>query len=204
VGGQGWRHPRTNGPFDRDNLALNEIRAEIDLLRGEVEMAAERLGQIRWGAGVEDAGELGTRITEVAVWAGRPDQARARVRSVLDRLKDTEWVICAGGCWRWGRVPAPTRPNGPELGAVASSGRPARGAAQPPRRMRAADPRPARVRMARGPRRGQVALPVPDLGGGDDRGHPPWRRQPGPDPPAGAGTVRACERSGGPPSGTHA
>jgi hypothetical protein len=33
-----------------------------------------------------------------------------------------------------------------------------RGAPGPPHRMRAADPRPARVRMARGPRRGQVAL----------------------------------------------
>jgi DNA-binding CsgD family transcriptional regulator/tetratricopeptide (TPR) repeat protein len=88
--------PRTDGPFDPDHLALNEIRAEIDLLRGEVDMAAERLSQIRWGAGLEDARELGTRVAEVAVWAGRPDQALARVRSVLDRLKDTDWVILCG------------------------------------------------------------------------------------------------------------
>jgi DNA-binding CsgD family transcriptional regulator len=88
--------PRTDGPVDRDHLALNEIRAELDLLRGEVEMAAQRLGQIKWGAGLEDARELGTRVAEVAVWAGRPDQALARVRSVLDRLKDTDWVILCG------------------------------------------------------------------------------------------------------------
>jgi DNA-binding CsgD family transcriptional regulator/tetratricopeptide (TPR) repeat protein len=88
--------PRTDGPFDPDHLALNEIRAELDLLRGEIEMAAQRLSQIRWGGGLEDARELGTRVAEVAVWAGRPDQALARVQSVLDRLKHTDWVILCG------------------------------------------------------------------------------------------------------------
>jgi hypothetical protein len=88
--------PRTDGPVDRDHLILNEIRAEIDLLRGEVEMAAERLDQIRWGAELEGVLEVGTRVAEVAVWAGRPDQGLARVRSALDRLKDTDWVILCG------------------------------------------------------------------------------------------------------------
>ena len=59
---------------------------------------------------------------------------------------------------------------GDELwGACATWARGVR-AARAARRLRAADPRPARVRLARRPGRGEAAVPVPDLGGGDERG----------------------------------
>jgi DNA-binding CsgD family transcriptional regulator len=87
--------PQTVGPVDRDHLMLHETRAEIDLLRGEVEAAAQRLDQMTW-TGLEDIRESAQRVAEVAVWAGRPDEALEEIQRVLARLEDTEWVILCG------------------------------------------------------------------------------------------------------------
>jgi hypothetical protein len=39
--------PLTNGPVERDHWALHEERAEIDMLRGEPDAAAQRVRQIK-------------------------------------------------------------------------------------------------------------------------------------------------------------
>jgi hypothetical protein len=44
--------PHIVGPVHRDHLMLHETRAEIDLLRGEVQPAAQRLDQMTdWSRG---------------------------------------------------------------------------------------------------------------------------------------------------------
>jgi DNA-binding CsgD family transcriptional regulator len=88
--------PQTAEPVDWVYYALHASRADIDLLRGDVDAAAQRLNQIEIGASLESARELGQRIAEVALWAGRPDEALEEVQRVLERLEDTGWVIFCG------------------------------------------------------------------------------------------------------------
>jgi DNA-binding CsgD family transcriptional regulator len=91
--------PHTSGPVDRDHVFLHVCRAEIDLLRGEVDAAAARLAQtkVEWfEATLDHARELGQRVAEVAVWARRPDEALEEVDRMLGRLEGTDWVISSG------------------------------------------------------------------------------------------------------------
>jgi DNA-binding CsgD family transcriptional regulator len=88
--------PRTAEPLEWVYYALHASRADIDLLRGDVDAAAQRLNQIEIGASLESARELGQRIAEVALWAGRPDEALEEVQRVLERLEDTGWMIFCG------------------------------------------------------------------------------------------------------------
>jgi DNA-binding CsgD family transcriptional regulator len=85
--------PRTVAPVNRDNWLLHACRADIDLLRGEVDAAAQRLSQIKLGPSLDFARELGQCVAEVALWAGRPDDALEEVQRVLERLEDTDLVI---------------------------------------------------------------------------------------------------------------
>jgi DNA-binding CsgD family transcriptional regulator/tetratricopeptide (TPR) repeat protein len=88
--------PQTSGPVDRDHWPLHACRAEIDLLRGEVDAAAHRLQQIVPADSLDFARELGQRVAEVEVWAGRPDAALEEVRRILERLQETDWVVLCG------------------------------------------------------------------------------------------------------------
>jgi DNA-binding CsgD family transcriptional regulator len=88
--------PHTSGPVGPDTVLLHECRAEIDLLRGEVDAAAERLHQTKMGAGLDFTREFAQRLAEVAVWAGRPEEALEEVQRVLERLTDTDWLILCG------------------------------------------------------------------------------------------------------------
>jgi hypothetical protein len=88
--------PLTSGPMDRDKRLLHDCRAEIDLLRGEVDAAAQRLHRIELAASVEYARELGRLVAEVAVWAGRPEEALEEVQRLLGRLEHTQWLIFSG------------------------------------------------------------------------------------------------------------
>jgi DNA-binding CsgD family transcriptional regulator len=88
--------PRTMGPIDRDNGLLHLYRAETDLLRGEVNAAARRLQQIDLPASLDFAREFGQRFAEVALWAGRPDEALEEVHQQLEHLEGTNWVIFCG------------------------------------------------------------------------------------------------------------
>jgi ATP/maltotriose-dependent transcriptional regulator MalT len=93
--------PLTDAPLaNLDHYAVHELRAEIDLLRGDVEAATARLRQIKSVVGpigrIEDAGEIAQRTAEVAVWASRPADGIAEVREVLDRFQATDWTIHCG------------------------------------------------------------------------------------------------------------
>jgi DNA-binding CsgD family transcriptional regulator/tetratricopeptide (TPR) repeat protein len=88
--------PHTTGPIERDNVLLHACRADIDMLRGEVDAAAQRLSQIKLGPGLDFVRELAQGVAEVALWAGRPEEALEEVLRVLKRLEDTDLVIlCA-------------------------------------------------------------------------------------------------------------
>jgi DNA-binding CsgD family transcriptional regulator len=88
--------PLTSGPAYRSYWALQAARAEIDLLRGEVDAAAQRLQPIQPGVSLDFARELGQLVAEVAVWAGRPEQALEEVQRLLRRLQGTNWVVFCG------------------------------------------------------------------------------------------------------------
>ncbi|HEY8112300.1 MAG TPA: AAA family ATPase [Actinomycetes bacterium] len=88
--------PLTTGPLDRVYIALHLSRGEIDLLRGEFDAAAQRLSQIELGTALGHARELGQLAAEVAVWAGRPEQAIERVQTVLERVEGSDEVIFCG------------------------------------------------------------------------------------------------------------
>ena len=87
-------------PANPDHYLVHGLRAEIDLLRGHVDAAAGRLQQIRSVGrrinNIDNAGEIGRRTAEVAVWAGRPADGLVAVREVLARYQSTDWTIQCG------------------------------------------------------------------------------------------------------------
>jgi DNA-binding CsgD family transcriptional regulator len=88
--------PQITGGVDRDHWPLHAARADIDLLRGGIEAAAQRLHLIEVGGSLFHVRELGQRVAEVALWAGRPDEALGEVQRVLDILEDTSWAFLCG------------------------------------------------------------------------------------------------------------
>jgi ATP/maltotriose-dependent transcriptional regulator MalT len=92
--------PLTSQPADRDHYMGHGLRAEIDLLRGDVEAAAARLQRIRSVVGrigsIDNAGAIAQRTAEVAVWASRPADGLAEVRDALARYQATDWTIQCG------------------------------------------------------------------------------------------------------------
>jgi DNA-binding CsgD family transcriptional regulator len=87
--------PLITGPVDPDNWLLHWDRAGIDLRRGEVDAAAQCLAQIDVGW-LDLARDLGQDVAEVALWAGRPQEAYGEVQRVLERLEGSDWVILSG------------------------------------------------------------------------------------------------------------
>ena len=92
--------PLTAGPPDRDHWIMHEARAEIDLLRGDIDAAAARrrlIGAIpaHFGTGPA-ARESARRAAELAVWAGRPGDALAEVQQALPLLQTTDLTILCG------------------------------------------------------------------------------------------------------------
>jgi DNA-binding CsgD family transcriptional regulator len=71
--------PLTADQADHDHWAAHECRTEIDLLRGDIDTAAERQQQIKALLGhlghLDRAGEVAQQAAELALWAGRPDDA---------------------------------------------------------------------------------------------------------------------------------
>jgi DNA-binding CsgD family transcriptional regulator/tetratricopeptide (TPR) repeat protein len=79
--------PLTGGPPDSEHRFAHEIRAEIDRLRGDLEAASRRWHLIEALGDVglmENAREQLQRMTELALWAGRPDEALELVHRGLD------------------------------------------------------------------------------------------------------------------------
>ena len=92
--------PLTAGPPDRDDWIMHEARAEIDLLRGDIDAAAARRRLIdaipaHLGTGPA-ARESARRAAELAVWAGRPGDALAEVQQALPLLQTTDLTILCG------------------------------------------------------------------------------------------------------------
>jgi DNA-binding CsgD family transcriptional regulator len=92
--------PLTAGAPDRLHLLVHETRAEIDLLRGDIDAAAGRRQLIdaifAHVGNVEFAIESAPRAVELALWAGRPSDALATARRVLPLLKTPDLAIVSG------------------------------------------------------------------------------------------------------------
>jgi tetratricopeptide (TPR) repeat protein len=87
--------PDTTGPVDWVHWPLLRLRADMDLVRGEVELAAQRLASIEIG-GSEHALDVEQDIAEAALWADRSEEALEAVQRALERQADTVWVIYCG------------------------------------------------------------------------------------------------------------
>jgi DNA-binding CsgD family transcriptional regulator/tetratricopeptide (TPR) repeat protein len=91
--------PLTPGPPDRDHLAVQEVRAEIDLMRGDIQAAERRwqlLGAVTAPGGDEWAREGAQRAAELALWAGRPGDALDHVQRALAVFQAPDLTIVCG------------------------------------------------------------------------------------------------------------
>ena len=92
--------PLTTTPPDRDRWLVHAARAEIDLLRGETDAAAERW-QLIYAfpaliSRVDFAYESAPRAAEALLWAGRPGDALRETRRALALFKATDLTILSG------------------------------------------------------------------------------------------------------------
>jgi DNA-binding CsgD family transcriptional regulator len=91
--------PLTTGPPSGDDWATQLLRAQLDMLRGDLAAATSRQRQVAltstpWSVeGDREAAEL---TVEVALWAGRPGDALDEVRQVLAPYEDVPELT--GGC----------------------------------------------------------------------------------------------------------
>jgi DNA-binding CsgD family transcriptional regulator len=85
---------------DPEHFSIHGERAEIDLLRGNIEEAAARLKWIKSVTGgissIDNNREIAQRTAEVAAWAGRPADSLAEVSDALSRYRSTDWTIQCG------------------------------------------------------------------------------------------------------------
>src|SRR5215831_10957061 len=92
--------PLTAGPPDRDHFPVHTNRAEIDLLRGDIEAAAQRWQQINAVIGryfsIDFAREVAQRTAELALWAGRPDDALQEVQRALALYQSPDLAFACG------------------------------------------------------------------------------------------------------------
>jgi DNA-binding CsgD family transcriptional regulator len=91
--------PLTTGPPDRDHWLVHEARAEIDLLRGDIDAAAGRLrlvDAIPHRGNVDSVRESAQRAAELALWAGEPGDALVAVRRVLPLFQTAGLTILCG------------------------------------------------------------------------------------------------------------
>jgi len=92
--------PLTTAPPGRDHWLAHVARAEIDLLRGDIDAAASRWQQIRAFLAVisrvDFALESAQRAAEAALWAGRPGDALAETQRMLARYQVPDLTILCG------------------------------------------------------------------------------------------------------------
>ena len=92
--------PLTAGAPDRLHLLVHEARVEIDLLRGEIDVAVRRQQLIdaifAHVGNIEVARESAQRAVELALWAGRPGDAQAGVQRALSLFKTPDLTISCG------------------------------------------------------------------------------------------------------------
>jgi ATP/maltotriose-dependent transcriptional regulator MalT len=92
--------PLTTRPPDRDHWFIHQSRAELDMLRGDMDAAATRQALISDCIGpaphTEWAREARQRAAELALWAERPRDALDEVRRVLPLFKTPDMTIFCG------------------------------------------------------------------------------------------------------------
>ena len=92
--------PLTTGPPDRDHWLAHECRAEIDLLRGDIDgchpAAAADQGVQPSPAHDDSCPRWRQRAAELALWAGRPADALEEVRRVLALFTAPDLTILCG------------------------------------------------------------------------------------------------------------
>jgi DNA-binding CsgD family transcriptional regulator len=92
--------PLTTGPPNRAHWLAHEARAEIDLLRGDIDAAAARRRLIdavpAHGGTVDPVRESVQRAAELALWAGRPGDALGEVQRVLPLLESSDLTMFCG------------------------------------------------------------------------------------------------------------
>jgi DNA-binding CsgD family transcriptional regulator len=92
--------PLTTGPPDAGRWVVHEARADIDLLRGDIEAAGRRRQQITACVGhishVDSAREFAQRAAELALWAGSPGDALRKVQQVLALFQASDFTIFCG------------------------------------------------------------------------------------------------------------
>jgi DNA-binding CsgD family transcriptional regulator len=90
----------TAGPPDRDRWVVHVDRAEIDLLRGDTDAAAERWQLIYALPGlisrVDFGYESAPRAAEASLWAGQPGDALRETRRALALFKGPDLAILSG------------------------------------------------------------------------------------------------------------
>jgi DNA-binding CsgD family transcriptional regulator len=92
--------PLTAGPPDPSRYMVHEARAEIDLLRGDLEAASQCRQQITACVGdisdAHSAPEFAQRGAELALCAGRPGDALREVQQVLTMFQAADFTIFCG------------------------------------------------------------------------------------------------------------
>ena len=92
--------PLTTAAPDRDHVIAQMSRAEIDLLRGDIDAAARRRQQVKEQHGsfgvADNEREWAQRGAELTCWAGRPAEALTEVRLVLPKLETPGLAIFCG------------------------------------------------------------------------------------------------------------
>ena len=92
--------PLTTGLPDRDHWVPHERRAEIDLLRGDIDAAVVRRQQIKACSGsigsIDNARDSAQRAADLALWAGRPGDAVEEARRVLALFEVPDLTIFCG------------------------------------------------------------------------------------------------------------
>ena len=91
--------PLTTGPPRGDDSFTHLLRAQIDMLRGDLAAAASRQRQVALTSppsSVENNREAAQLTVEVALWAGQPDDALQEVRQALAPYEDVPDLT--GGC----------------------------------------------------------------------------------------------------------
>jgi DNA-binding CsgD family transcriptional regulator len=92
--------PLTTGAPDPSRWGVHEARAEIDLLRGDLDAGRRRRQQITACIGritnAETARHFAQRAAELALWAGRPGDALAEVQQVAALFQAPDLTIFCG------------------------------------------------------------------------------------------------------------
>ncbi|MEV4510908.1 AAA family ATPase [Dactylosporangium sp. NPDC049525] len=113
-------------PVDTDTPRLDSWplclrQAQVDLRRGQLEPAAQRVAAVLRmpiGGDLDNAREMALVVAEVALWRRQPDAALAEILRVLARLEGTEQELLCGELLALGARAAADLASGGESGLL--------------------------------------------------------------------------------------